>query len=91
MHPLLLRRRGANCNKDSPYYEKSMQSIETMKKDEMEGISPDKVARLVCRLVESKKLRPRYYVELKYTILMFIKRFVPEDFTEKTLMKLYMN
>lgn len=79
----------AGCNAESPYYEKSMKSINTMKNDELSGMHPKVVADKICRLMEKDNLKVRYHIETKYKILSFIKRFLPNKVIEFLLIKVY--
>ncbi len=84
------RKQCAACVPGSPYYELSMRSINRMKRDEMAGMAPEVVADLLCRLVEVRRLKPRYIIELKYKFLVFLKRFLPDSVVEKLLMGIYL-
>jgi len=84
------RKQAAACSPGSPYYELSMRSINRMKRDEMAGMAPEVVADLLCRLVEVRRLKPRYIIEPKYKFLVFLKRFLPDSVVEKLLMGIYL-
>ncbi|MGE5404162.1 MAG: SDR family oxidoreductase [Candidatus Saccharibacteria bacterium] len=83
------RLQAANINSQSAYYDATMKSIETMKRDEMNGMAPQRVAALVCRLVEKKSLKPKYFIETQYKAIVFLKRIMPASFIEYLLMKSY--
>jgi len=83
------RVRARACVSGSPYYELAMRSIERMSRDEMRGMSPDRVARLICRLVAAPRVKPRYFVETKYKLIMLLKRLLPDTAVERLLMKIY--
>ena len=78
------------CKKNTPYFRQTMNSINTMKKDENEGLDPRFVAKFICNLVEKNKLKPKYFIEPKYRLLMFVKRFFSDSLIEKILKKMYL-
>lgn len=83
------RFQAAAIDPKSPYYEKTMKSINTMKKDEMNGMEPKRVAELICRLVVKKKLKVKYFIEAQYKAAMVLKRILPAQTVESLLMMLY--
>jgi len=83
------RVRAAALRPDSPYYERSLKSIETMKKSEMISRGPEVVGELVCTLVDAPKLKPRYFVEPQYKRLLFLMRFMSNARIEKLIESLY--
>ncbi|MGE5397072.1 MAG: SDR family oxidoreductase [Chitinophagales bacterium] len=83
------RHQAAACQPGSPYYRLTMKSIETMKKDEMNGMDPQRVAQMVCRLVEKKRLKPKYFIESQYKLVMVLKRILPTQTVETLLRKMY--
>ncbi|MGE5416593.1 MAG: SDR family oxidoreductase [Acidobacteriota bacterium] len=83
------RLQAANIAKESAYYEMTMKSIQTMKRDEMNGMAPERVAALICRLVDKKTLKPKYFIETQYKAIVFLKRIVPASFIEFLLSKSY--
>jgi len=85
------RHQARGCCPDSPYFDMAMRSIETMKRDELAGMEPERVARLVAKLVDKKKLKPKYFVEGKYKAVMLLKRVLPLTTVEYLLGKLYLS
>lgn len=83
------RHQAQGCQPGTPYYDLSMRSIETMKKDEMAGLYPERVASMVCDLVEKRRLKPKYFVEGKYKAVMILKRILPLQTVENLLVRLY--
>jgi NAD(P)-dependent dehydrogenase (short-subunit alcohol dehydrogenase family) len=73
----------------SPYYEMSVKSIGAMKHSEMSAEGPEVVGELVCRLVQTKKLKPRYFIGAKYKALVFLTRFMSNARLEKLMNALY--
>jgi len=79
----------AACKEDGPYYENSMKSIQQMIKDEQNGMDVSEISDLVLKLIRKKRLKPKYLVESKYKILMFMKNFMSNGLVESLLMKYY--
>jgi NAD(P)-dependent dehydrogenase (short-subunit alcohol dehydrogenase family) len=83
------RVRAAALTPGSPYYDKSLKSVSTMKESEMSSGGPEVIGRLVCKLVETRKLQPKYFVEAKYKRLLFLMRFLSNARIEKLIEPLY--
>lgn len=83
------RVRAAALKPGSAYYEPSMKSVEIMKKSELGSQGPDAVGDLICRLVDAKKLKPKYFIEPKYKALLFLMRFLSNRQVEKMMESLY--
>ena len=83
------RARAAALTPESPYHERSIRSINAMRESEVSSQGPEVIGRLVCELVETKTLKPRYLVEPKYKVLSFLMRFMPNARIEKLIESLY--
>jgi hypothetical protein len=83
------RVRAAALTPESPYYEQSTASIDMMKASEESSQGPEVVGRLVCELVERRRLKPRYLVEPKYKLLHFSMRFLSDARVEKLIESVY--
>lgn len=83
------RVRVAALKPGSAYYDRSMRSVETMKKSELASQGPGVIGELVCRLVDAKTLRPKYFIEPKYKMLLFLMRFMSNTRLEKMMESLY--
>ncbi len=83
------RVRAAALTPESPYWEKSIKSIEAMKTSEMKAQGPEVIADLICRLVEAKRLKPRYFIERKYKVLLFLMRFMSAELAERLIASIY--
>ncbi|MDB4433382.1 SDR family oxidoreductase [bacterium] len=81
--------RVAGLTPESPYYDQSMRSIDTMKKSEMSSQGPDVIGKLICRLVETRRLKPKYFIEPKYKGLLFLMRFMSNTRVEKVIRSTY--
>ncbi len=83
------RVRAAAFKPGSAYYDQSMKSVEIMKKSELGSQGPDAIGELVCKLVDAKKLKPKYFIEPKYKVLLFLMRFMSNSQVEKMMESLY--
>lgn len=70
-------------------YSNQDRSISVMEKDEVNGMSPDVVARLVKKLACKKHVNPLYTVGAKYKFLVFISRFFSHNFCDKIVGGMY--
>lgn len=83
------RVRAAALTPESPYYQRSIRSIDAMKESEMGSQGPEVIARLVGRLVKERTLRPKYFVEPKYKAFLFLMRFMSKTRVEKLIESIY--
>ncbi|MGI6433048.1 MAG: SDR family oxidoreductase [Sphaerochaetaceae bacterium] len=74
---------------DSPYKESALKAISIMEKDEQNGASPEKVARIMVLLARSKRPPVRKVVGFSYATLMVAKRLLPDKVAEKILRSMY--
>lgn len=84
------RKQAVGCQPGSAYYAPTMKSIETMKRDEMNGMDPVRVAQVVCRLVEKRRLKTKYFIEPQYKAIMGLKRILPTATVEWLMTKIYL-
>ncbi len=83
------RVRAAALKPGSPYYEHSEKSIQTMRDSELSSQGPEVIGELICRLVETRKLKPKYFIEPRYKGLLFLMRFLSNARIEKLIESLY--
>jgi NAD(P)-dependent dehydrogenase (short-subunit alcohol dehydrogenase family) len=83
------RVRAAALTPGSSYYDRSIKSINAMKESEMRSQGPEVIGRMVCRLVETKRLKPKYFVEPKYKLLLFLMRFMSNTRAERLIESLF--
>ncbi len=74
---------------DTDAYSNQNKSIKVMEKDEINGMSPDVVARLVKKLALKKHVSPYYTVGGKYKFLVFASRFLSNNFCNKIVGGMY--
>jgi len=83
------RVRAAALTPESPYYQRSVGSVEVMRKSELRSQGPEVIGRLVCELVLARELEPRYLVEPKYKLLLFLMRFMSNARVERVIESIY--
>jgi len=83
------RVRAAALKPGSPHYERAMKSIEKGRKSELTSQGPEVIGKLVCRLVDAKQLKPKYFIEPKYKVLLVLARFMSNSLLEKLMESLY--
>jgi len=75
---------------ESPYALKGRRAIAVMEQSESQGADPVLVARLVLRLVEARRLRPRYAVgSLGQRAALALSRLCPRSLYERLLLRYY--
>jgi NAD(P)-dependent dehydrogenase (short-subunit alcohol dehydrogenase family) len=83
------RARAAALTPESPYYERAIRSIEAMKASEMSSEGPEVIGRLVCELVEKKRFKPKYFIDPKSKLILFLMRFVSNGGAERLVESIY--
>lgn len=71
------------------YRERCDRSIRRMARDERNGVSPDKVARAIVKTAMSTNPPVRRAVGADYTLLLFIRRMLPERLVASLVNRLY--
>ena len=74
---------------DESYNNRDVKSIKKMEKDEINGMSPNKIADAVRKAVNKKKLPIRVIVGGKYKIFAFLNKILPQKFVLWMLGKMY--
>jgi NAD(P)-dependent dehydrogenase (short-subunit alcohol dehydrogenase family) len=83
------RARAAALTPESSYYERSIRSIDAMRESEMNSQGPEMIGRLVCELVERKTLKPKYFIESKTKLLLFLMRFLSNRGAERLVESIF--
>lgn len=74
----------------SPFAERCRRAASVMTQDEVKGGDPEALARLVARVVESGRPRPRYYAGAALPRLgLYVKRLAPAAFSQRLLRNHY--
>lgn len=75
---------------DSPYREKFTRSLGVMQKDEQSGPLPDRLARLVEKILNTENPRLRYtFAPASQKVALLLKKALPQKLFELSLMKYY--
>lgn len=71
------------------YNERDKKSVAKMEKDEMKGDSPEKVAKLVLKVANKKKMPVRKIVGFDYKLLAFLNKLLPQRLVLWIVGKIY--
>jgi len=74
---------------NNAYYERVDRSIKKMENDEQNGVSPEKVAKLVLKLLRKKRMPIHRIVGIDYKILVFLSKILPKRFVELIIYNMY--
>jgi short-subunit dehydrogenase len=74
---------------NSAYSELLTRSVKRMAHDEQHGTTPEKVARVICRIAFSGNPPVRTAVGFDYKLILFMKRLVPDRLLAKILRMMY--
>ena len=83
------RRKVHHDGADSPYHERFSRSLARMEKDERNGVSPDKVAAVICRMANQKQPPVRVAVGADYRLLLLLARLLPDRLVQWMLERMY--
>ena len=75
--------------KNSQYEAKVKRSIGKMEKDEMNGVSPMKVVKVLDKLIKKKRMPVRVTVGFNYKFLIFLSKVLPKRLVAFIVTKLY--
>lgn len=76
-------------NKNSPYQKKVERSITKMEKDEDNGVSPEKVVKVIYRVIKRKRMPIQVVVGFDYKLLVFLNKVLPKRLIELLITKIY--
>jgi len=74
---------------DSPYKEQVKRSILKMEKDEQNGVSPNKVVKVIYKVIKKNKMPIQVVVGFDYKVLVFLSRVLPRKLVEYIITKMY--
>jgi short-subunit dehydrogenase len=77
-----------HCQQDSIYWQRFSNTIQEVEKSERKGESPDKLAELIERIIQSNNPRLRYRIGPSSTIIG-LKPFIPESIALRMISKYY--
>ena len=82
-------KREKSDNGDNVYSGKISRSVAVMERDEENGMSPDYVGKIICRVAEKKRVKLFYTAGLKYKLFLFLNRLLPSSFVGYLIGKIY--
>ena len=74
---------------DESYGKRIEISIAKMEHDEQNGMTPDSVAKVVCKVLSKKNPKPTNLVGFKYKLFIVLAKFLPKKFVHKILYGMY--
>ena len=74
---------------NSPYKMNVERSIAKMEKDEQNGVSPNKVVKVIYKVIKRKKMPIQVVVGFDYKLLVFLSRILPRRLVEFIITKMY--
>ena len=83
------KHREKNEQDDAAYGNRIKKSIETMEKDEQNGMDPMVISKKVLQLIRLKHMPIESTVGIQYKLMLFIKRFVSITFVNRILGMMY--
>lgn len=81
--------REKNTADDESYGERINKSVGQMEHDETHGMTPESVAKVICKVLSKKNPKPINAVGFKYKFFLFLSKILPKKFVYKILYKLY--
>jgi short-subunit dehydrogenase len=82
-------RRISNLNEDALYKKRIKHSIERMTHDELNGMHPKHVVKVICKQLKKKRMKAKVTVGIKYKIITFLFHLLPYKFKYWIIYKLY--
>ena len=81
--------REKNSSDDKSYGTRVTKSVGQMEKDEQHGMTPESVAKVICKALFKKNPKPINVVGFKYKFFIFLSKILPKKFVYKVLYKMY--
>ena len=81
--------REKNANDDASYGKRVESSVGQMEKDEQNGMTPESVAKVICKALFKKNPKPLNVVGFKYKFFLFLNHILPRKLVYKILYSLY--
>ena len=67
----------------------AQKAVEIMRRDELKGSKPEKVAKLTLKAIKARRLKPRYIMDFKYYFLETLMRLLPRTLRSFVVRLLY--
>ena len=81
--------REKNESDDKSYGSRVEKSVGQMEKDEQHGMTPESVAKVICKALFKKNPKPINVVGFKYKFFLFLSKILPKRFAYWILYKMY--
>ena len=81
--------REKNETDDESYGKRVKNSVGQMEKDEQNGMTPESVAKVICKALFKRNPKPINVVGFKYKFFLFLNRLLPKKLVYKILYSLY--
>lgn len=81
--------REKNNDDDVSYGKRVESSVGQMEKDEQNGMTPESVAKVICKALFKKNPKPINVVGFKYKFFLFLNHFLPRKLVYKILYSMY--
>ena len=81
--------REKNAADDESYGKRVENSVGQMEKDEQDGMTPESVAKVICKALFKKNPKPINVVGFKYKFFLFLSHILPKRLVYKILYDLY--
>ena len=81
--------REKNADDDASYGKRVESSVGQMEKDEQNGMTPESVAKVICKALFKKNPKPLNVVGFKYKFFLFLNKILPRRWVYKILFDLY--
>ncbi|HPJ76643.1 MAG TPA: SDR family NAD(P)-dependent oxidoreductase [Clostridia bacterium] len=81
--------RKTNLTGDDIYEGRITRSIQSMEKDELNGMSADYAGRFISKIIEKKNLKPIYTIGFKYKLFVFLSKVLPQRIVSAIVAFLY--
>lgn len=81
--------REKNAADDDSYGKRINKSVGQMEHDEQHGMTPESVAKVICKALFKKNPKPINAVGFKYKLFLFLSKILPKRFVYKILFDMY--
>lgn len=76
-------------NDNSPYESRVKRSLNRMEKDEQNGVSPNKVVKVISKVIKKKSTPIQVVVGIDYKLLVLLNKILPKKIVEYIIIKMY--
>lgn len=83
------KNRRKNADEGQHYFKRVEKSIAAMEKDELDGMDPEYVAKVMYKLIKKKKMPNYKTIGFKYKIFVFLNKLLPSRFVNYIVGQIY--